>query len=262
MNVVGVIPARMAATRFPNKPLAPILGIPMIGHVYFRSTLATRLDSVYVATCDAEIQSYCQSIGAPCVMTAVSHQRASDRAAEAVERIEAETGRAVDAVMMIQGDEPLLDPSVLDRCIEEVERHPEAPVVNLMENIPDDRDFESQNVVKVVLRPDGSVLYFSREPIPSRRLARGAVPRIKQLGLIAFRREFLRTYAALAPTDLEKIESVDMLRVLEHGYTIRAVLVEARSIGVDTPADLDRAAELMAADTLFPQYRQTAVTTR
>lgn len=255
MNVAGIIPARMAATRFPNKPLAKIAGMPMVGHVYYRSLLAKRLTSVYVATCDDAIRDYCDSIGAPCVMTSDAHQRASDRAAEAAETIEKTTGKKLDAVMLIQGDEPLLDPAILDRCLDTMEAKPDAVIVNLLEEIQTDADFESANTVKVVLRPDGSLLYFSREPIPSRKKWSQEIPRIKQLGLIAFRRDFLARYAVLAPTPLEQIESVDMLRVLEHGFAIQGVVVKARSIGVDTPDDLRRADELMAADSLWPKYR-------
>ncbi len=245
----------MASTRFPNKPLAPIAGIPMIGHVYLRARFAKRIADVYVATCDEEIREYCDSIGARCVMTSPEHQGASDRTAEAVDQVERQTGQEVDLVMMIQGDEPLLDPRVVDLCIEQAEHQPDALVINVLESIESDDDFENSNVVKTVLRPDNSVLYFSREPIPSRRKWSKDMSRLKQLGLIAFRRQFLRTFASLAPTPLEQIESVDMLRVLEHGYNIQAVVVDAQSIGVDTPADLDRAAALLENDALLQRYR-------
>jgi len=256
MNVIGIIPARMAATRFPNKPLAKIAGIPMVGHVYYRSLLARSLSSVYVATCDEAIRGYCVSIGAPCVMTSNAHQRASERAAEAAETIERGNGKTSDAVMLIQGDEPLLDPELIDLCVTTMSRRSNAVVVNLLEEIDNDNDFESVNTVKVVLRGDDTLLYLSREPIPSRRKWPGEMRRIKQLGLIAFRRDFLRTYSSLRPTPLEQIESVDMLRVLEHGYEIQGLVVSGRSIGVDTPDDLRRAEELMATDLLLPSYKR------
>lgn len=256
MNAVGIIPARMAATRFPNKPLAPVAGIPMVGHVYYRSLMATSLSSVHIATPDDSIREYCESIGAPCVMTSEAHERASERAAEAADIIERESGVAIDAVMLIQGDEPLLDPAVLDQCLAAMAANPDAVIVNLLERIETDDDFESANIVKVVTRPDGTLLYLSREPIPSRKKWSSAIPRVRQLGLIGFRRDFLRRYATLAPTPLEKIESVDMLRVLEHGYVIQGLVVNARSVSVDTPEDLRRADALMASDTLMQRYKR------
>lgn len=244
----------MASTRFPDKPLAKIHGIPMIGHVFLRARMAKTIDEVYVATCDEAIREYCDLIGAPCVMTADTHERATDRSAEAADIIEGRDGRSIDAVMMVQGDEPMLQPEVLDRCIEALRNDPSAAVVNLMERIESEEDFQSPNVVKVVTGVDGCALYFSREPIPSRRKGVTEVPRYKQLGLIAFRRTYLSRFQALAPTPLEIIESCDMMRAVEHGDKVRMVLTETKSIGVDTPSDLARAEMLMRDDSLIRVY--------
>jgi 3-deoxy-manno-octulosonate cytidylyltransferase (CMP-KDO synthetase) len=254
MNVVGIIPARMAASRFPGKPLARIAGMAMLEHVYRRSCLSEQLNAVYIATCDEEIRAYADGIGAPCVMTADTHQRASDRAAEAADHIESATGRPIDVVMMIQGDEPLLRPEMLDQAVEPLLSDVDLPICNLIAEITTEEDFESPNLVKVVVDRRGNALYLSREPIPSRSKASGMIPRYKQLGLIAFRRDYLARFYALAPTPLEVAESVDMLRVLEHGDRLRTVVTEDVSMGVDTPEDLARVEGMMAGDPLFARY--------
>ena len=245
MNAIGIIPARMASTRFPGKPLAKINGVPMLGHVYTRSKLSSSLSAVYIATCDDAIRVYAKSIGAPCIMTADTHQRASDRAAEATLTIEQMIGERVDIVMLIQGDEPMLQPRMLDQAVQPLTQDAGLNIVNLMaETAP--TDAENPNVVKVVTDVNDDALYFSREGIPSLKMASSFVPARKQLGLIAFRRDYLIKYIALAPTPLEVIESVDMLRVLEHGDRVRMVLTEYCSVGVDTPEDLARVESLMA----------------
>jgi 3-deoxy-manno-octulosonate cytidylyltransferase (CMP-KDO synthetase) len=254
MKAIGIIPARMASSRFPNKPLAPISGMPMIGHVYFRSKQCRFLDAVYIATCDREIEQYSQSIGAPCVMTSDQHQRASERSAEAMTKIEKQLGKPVEIVMMIQGDEPLVDPDVLDSAVKTLRDDPKSAVVNLMTPIRSDADFEDPNAVKVVVASDQSALYFSREPIPSRKKASGRVPMLKQLGLIAFRRDALIKFIQLTPTPLEEVESVDMLRFLEHGMPIRMLLTEQESLAVDTPRDLERVQAVMNNDRRVHSY--------
>lgn len=254
MRTIAVIPARMASTRFPNKPLAEIHGMAMIGHVYQRTRMAKSLDAAYVATCDEAIREYCDSIGAPCVMTATTHERATDRSAEAAEIIEGQTGKKIDAVMMVQGDEPMLQPEVLDLCIQALADDPDAVVVNLMEAIESDEDFHNSNVVKAVTGLDGCALFFSRAPIPTRRPGAAPMTRYKQLGLIAFRRSYLTRFLSLAPTPLEIAESCDMMRALEHGDKVRMVLTEHRSVGVDTPQDLERVELLMRDDRLMRSY--------
>jgi 3-deoxy-manno-octulosonate cytidylyltransferase (CMP-KDO synthetase) len=257
MNAIGIIPARMAATRFPDKPLMKIHGIPMIGHVYYRSKMSRSLQEVYIATCDEVIHEYANSIGAPCVMTADTHQRASDRAAEAMLNIERDKNQQIDIVMMIQGDEPMLMPDTLDQAVLPLIEDHAICTVNLMSPIGNTEEFESENVVKVVVDVKNNALFMSREPIPSIKKARTAVPKFKQLGLIAFRRESLLRFYSLSPTPMEIIESVDMLRLLEHGDTIRMVLTDHLSVGVDTPSDLVKVENLMANDPLMSRYAGT-----
>lgn len=255
MKVIAILPARMGASRFPGKPLHPILGIPMIGHCYFRTCMVPGLAATYVATCDQEIADYVRSIGGTAVMTSSSHNRASDRTAEAMVKIEAETGELVDVVIMVQGDEPLILPDT----ISEILRHFDAPdveIVNIMSRLRTREQFEDKNNVKVVVNQSQDALYFSREPIPSPWKGIDHVPMYMQVGVIAFRRDVLIRFNSMAETTLEKIESVDMNRVLETGGRIRMVLTEAMTIGVDTQQEAEDVARFMQDDPLLAKYQQ------
>ena len=164
MNIIGIIPGRMASSRFPGKPLAKICGIPMIGHVYIRSKMSETINEVYIATCDKEIKEQMDLLGAKTVMTASTHERASDRAAEAVLIIEKESGRKVDIVVMIQGDEPLTYPEMIDEAVKPLLEDKSIKITNLMARIKTVEEFEDPNEVKVVVDKLDNALYFSREP--------------------------------------------------------------------------------------------------
>ncbi|MDQ6770949.1 MAG: 3-deoxy-manno-octulosonate cytidylyltransferase [Gemmatimonadota bacterium] len=257
MNAVGIIAARMASTRFPGKPLVPLRGIPMLGHVYYRSRIAAGLDDIWIATCDQAILDYASSIGAKAVLTRETHERATDRIAEALPFIEELTGKRIDIATLIQGDEPLLVPAMLDELVAPM-RSGGVPTANLMSPILDADEFEDPNTVKVVCDQNGYALYFSREPIPSRRKYSSPVPMWKQLGMIGFTRSALLEYTTLAPTPLEQIESVDMNRLLEHGRQILMVETSHQTSAVDTPQDLSRVEALMAGDKVIQSYLQSS----
>jgi 3-deoxy-manno-octulosonate cytidylyltransferase (CMP-KDO synthetase) len=249
MNVLAVIPARMASSRFPGKPLADLMGLPMVEHVRRRTALCPLIRDVVVATCDREILEAVAACGGKAVMTASTHERGTDRIAEAARSI------ACDVVLNVQGDEPLVRPEMFEPLLAPLLREPEVLCTNLVTEIVDEAEFESPDVVKTVFDTRGNVIYFSREPIPSRTKAgRIAFKKYKQLGIIAFRSEILQRFATLPPTPLERIESVDMMRLIEHGYPIRVVETPFQSIGVDTPSDLAQAVETMKRDPLFPTY--------
>lgn len=254
MRFIGIIPARLASARLPNKPLAKILGIPMIGHVLFRSKMSKVLDEVFVATCDEEIAQYTRSIGGVVVMTSPNHQRASDRAAEALEKIEELNRSQIEIVVMIQGDEPMLHPSMIDAAVGPMLNDASVNVVNLMADLQTKEEHEDPNEVKVVVDRNNDALYFSREPIPSRKKGVHSVPMLKQVCIIPFRRDFLLKFSQLDPTPLEEIESVDMNRVLEHGYRVRMVKTDVRTYSVDTREDLERVVGLMRNDPLVELY--------
>jgi 3-deoxy-manno-octulosonate cytidylyltransferase (CMP-KDO synthetase) len=238
VKAIGVIPARYASMRLHGKALAEIAGRPMIEHVYRRAAAAESLDGVWVATDDARIQAVVEAFGGRAVMTRADHPSGTDRIAEAAAPLDAEV------VVNIQGDEPLLDPREIDRVVEPFARLPELVMSTASVPIHDPRDIEDPSVVKVVTDAQGYALYFSRLPIPFYRSGEPR-PRMKHLGLYAYRKEFLLRYAALPRTPLEQAEGLEQLRALEHGYRILVVPTEHDSIGVDTPEDLERARQLM-----------------
>lgn len=254
MKKVGIIPARMGSSRFPGKPLVEIHGMPMIGHVYLRSKMCSQLDEVYVATCDQEIKDYVESIGGNVVMTKDTHERCSDRTVEALQKIEAGRGEEIDIIVMIQGDEPMVTPEMLKRAVEPMLNDPSILVLNLMSTLKSREEHDDPNEVKVVVDLHDNALYFSREPIPSWRKGAIAVPMLKQVCIIPFRRNFLLQYQDLSPTPLEIIESVDMMRVLEHGYDVKMVKTDTESYAVDTPEDLEKIKRIMTGDPLFSNY--------
>lgn len=255
MSTIGIIPARMGSSRFPGKPLAKIQGIPMIGHVYFRCKLSQALDEVYIATCDDEIYQYAKSIGAKCIMTSIDHERATDRTAEAMIKIESETGIRTEIVVMIQGDEPVVFPEMINVAIDPLKGESDLGVVNLMADLDGIDEFEDPNEVKVVVDLSNNALYFSREPIPSRKKGANEVPMLKQVCIMPFRRDFLLKFNELSQTPLEIIESVDMMRVLENGGKVRMVKTEFQTWSVDTLDDLKFVDRKMADDKLIQTYR-------
>ena len=244
MSILALIPARMGSGRFPGKPMAPILGKPMIGHVYERVAKSPVVDLVAVATCDREIYDYIESIGGAAVMTGSHHERASDRCAEALGKLEAELGCRYDIVVMVQGDEPMTHPDMIGEAVQPMLDNPDILVVNLLGEIKDDAEFEDRNCIKVVCDLQMNALYFSREPIPTRCKV-DDVPMGKQVCIIPFRRDFLLEYTQLQPTPLEIAESVDMMRVLEHGLRVRMVPTRHETQAVDTLADLRKVEEMM-----------------
>jgi 3-deoxy-manno-octulosonate cytidylyltransferase (CMP-KDO synthetase) len=255
MNILSIIPARMASSRFPGKPMKEILGIPMIGHVYKRVKMSQTLSAVYVATCDEEIFEYIESIGGKAIMTSDSHERCSDRCAEAMIQIEKSTGQKCDIMVMVQGDEPLTFPQMIDESVEPMLKDSSLVITNLVSDIDSKEAFENPNEVKVVMDQNNNALYFSREPIPSRKKGVSNVPMKKQVCVIPFRRDFLLKYNKMEPTPLEIIESVDMMRVLENGGRVKMCETKFKTKAVDSKEDLDLVIKIMKTDKLFETYR-------
>jgi 3-deoxy-manno-octulosonate cytidylyltransferase (CMP-KDO synthetase) len=259
-KVVAVVPARMGSSRFPGKPLAPLLGRPMVEHVVRRAAMCDLLDAVYVATCDEEIRAAVEGFGGDVLMTSPAHERASDRVAEAAEHFEAEV------VVMIQGDEPLVTPRMIAASVAPLFEDASVSCVNLARRITKREDYLDRNTIKVLMNVRGDALYFSRAPIPDGAFALETTaegpPVFKQVCVIPFRRAFLREFARLAPTPLERAESVDMLRAIEHGRPIRMVEIEEETHAVDTPEDLRRVEALLKDDPLVRLYGETGVGAR
>jgi 3-deoxy-manno-octulosonate cytidylyltransferase (CMP-KDO synthetase) len=239
----------MGSSRFPGKPLAPLLGRPMIEHVYRRATLCGGLAAVYVATCDEEIRVVVEEFGGTVIMTSADHERASDRVAEAAEHVEAEI------VVMIQGDEPMITPEMIEAAVAPMLADRAVTCVNLVRRIGTRAEYVDPNTIKVVMNVHGDALYFSRAPVPAIDFDADAPPPVfKQVCVIPFRREALREFARLARTPLEQAESIDMLRIIEHGGCVRLVETDVDTHAVDTPADLRLVEALMKDDPLVHRY--------
>ena len=255
MKILGIIPARMNSSRFKGKPMAKILGIPMIGHCYLRSKMCKELSHLYVATCDEEIFDYIQSIGGKAIMTSNSHERATDRAAEAMLKIEKEYQVKFDAIVMIQGDEPMLVPQMISESFTPIINDKEIKVVNLMSEIDNDDEFNDPNEVKVVVNKRNEALYFSREAIPSKKKYEDKITKLKQVCIISFKRDYLIKFNEMPQTNLEIIESVDMMRVIENDEIVKMVLTQSKSWSVDTEEDLKKVEQRMINDQLIKLYK-------
>lgn len=248
MKFAAVIPARMASTRFPGKPLANICGLPMIEHVRRRVSMSKMIDYVIVATCDKEIYSKIIEYGGKACMTSDKHERCTDRIAEASKNLD------VDVVINVQGDEPMISPKMIDDLIKIFKNDKNVECVNLISPIKSQKEFDDPNVVKTVVDKDGYVLYFSRSAIPSKWKNSEDFDKYKQLGVIAFSKNLLIKYTELKPTPLEKVESVDMLRLLEHGYRVKTSISNYKTYGVDTVEDLKKVERIMQNDSLCKKY--------
>ena len=221
MRVIGVIPARFQSSRLAGKPLADILGRPMVQHVYERARRATNLDDVLVATDDERIRSAVTAFGGAVVMTSPDHRSGTDRVAEAAAALEA------DVVVNIQGDEPMLDPLMIEEVVAPFRKGTSAGLVTLKKEVFHDSEFADPGVVKVVTDPRGMALYFSRSLIPYPRHRTSGFRVFEHVGIYAYTRECLLRLAALPVSPLEEIESLEQLRALENGIPI--LVVETRS---------------------------------
>jgi 3-deoxy-manno-octulosonate cytidylyltransferase (CMP-KDO synthetase) len=253
LSCVAIIPARYHSSRLPGKPLAEILGRPMIEHVYQRAAAAPSIEQVIVATDDARIVQAVERFGGNVRMTRADHASGSDRLAEVASQLQC------DIVVNVQGDEPMLDPLMIEEAIDPMRHDSIVDIATLRKRITEPRDFLDPNVVKVVVTREDFALYFSRSPVPFLRdtqtrphpawLRESWCRLYKHVGLYVYRRDVLLAFAALQPTSLERAESLEQLRALEHGLRIKVVETSYESIGVDTPEDLERVRQLMAADT-------------
>jgi len=238
-TVVGIIPARYGSTRLPGKALRLILGKAMVQRVYERALLAHGIASVCVATDDEQIVRVVEGFGGRAIMTSPDHPSGTDRLAEAARSLQA------DIVVNVQGDQPFLDPVMIDEAVQPLLDDPSLPMATLMHPVHRPEDLQDPAVVKVVVDLAGNALYFSRSLIPYPRQA-VAHTVYEHVGLYVYRREFLQRLAELPPTPLERTESLEQLRVLEHGFRLRVVETKCRDhafsgFSVDTEQDLARA---------------------
>ncbi|HUW62617.1 MAG TPA: 3-deoxy-manno-octulosonate cytidylyltransferase [Candidatus Bathyarchaeia archaeon] len=242
-RVVGLIPARYGSTRLPGKPLKPIRGKPMIQRVYEQCAGCRMLDSVWVVTDDARIVEAVEAFGGKAVMTRADHPSGTDRLAEAVKSISA------DVIVNIQGDQPFIDPVMIEEAVRPVLEDEAVELCTLMYPIARERDLADPGVVKVVVDLKGNALYFSRSLIPYARNQTGQRV-FEHVGTYVYRRETLLRIAQLPPTPLEQTESLEQLRWLEHAYRIRVVESQCADrdfagFSVDTEEDLERAEQML-----------------
>ena len=238
MKVLCVIPARYASTRLPGKPLADICGKPMICRVYDRAKRAKRVEKTVVATDDERVKRAVEEDGGEAVMTRKDHNSGTDRLAEAVAGYP-----DMDLVINVQGDEPLIEPKVIDRLAAAFDDDEDLMMATVKARMDDEEDMRNPNNVKVVTDKDGYALYFSRSLMPYPREDTDC-PVYKHIGIYAYRRDFLLKYAKMPQTMLEKTESLEQLRALENGFRIKVIESDANFVGVDTAEDLSRVNEI------------------
>jgi 3-deoxy-manno-octulosonate cytidylyltransferase (CMP-KDO synthetase) len=236
MSAVAVIPARWASTRFPGKPLFPILGKPLIQHTWERCLKAKSVSQVIVATDDMRIAEAAFAFGAEVTLTSPKHPSGTDRLAEVAARL-----RGVKHIINVQGDEPAIDPRLIDRLAKALQETPRLEMVTAACPFPEENDALNPNNVKVVTALDGRALYFSRSPIPFDRDNTSRVRPLWHIGLYGYRRDFLAQFVRWKPTPLENSEKLEQLRALEHGASIKVITTKSHGVGVDTPEDVHRA---------------------
>lgn len=245
-RVIGVIPARYASSRFPGKIIAHIAGKPMIQRVYEQSVKSQLLDELIVAVDDERVKMCVTGFGGKAVMTGSHHQSGTDRIAEAVAELPA------DIIVNIQGDQPLIDPAMIDEAVQPLLEQPEIPMSTLKTRIKNEADLNDPNVVKVVVDEDDVALYFSRSLIPFPRDNQQDIEAYEHVGLYVYRKNFLLQYSKWPPSHLEKIEMLEQMRVLEKGYKIKVIETkcldfEMSGFSVDTPEELIRVEKFIQA---------------
>lgn len=239
-EATAIIPARWASTRFPGKPLVKLRGKPLLQHVWERAKRAKSVDRVIVATDDMRIAEAAFDFGAEVALTSPKHPTGTDRLAEVAKKL-----KSSPIILNVQGDEPDIAPSTIDRLAGALQDDPELGMVTAANPASSPADVRNPNVVKVVTDLAGRALYFSRSAIPCDRDGRGGIRYLRHQGIYGYRRNVLLDFVKWKPTPLEKAEKLEQLRALEHGVSIGVILVRHGSVGVDVPGDLAKAARAL-----------------
>ena len=250
-NVIAMIPARLASSRYPNKPLIDICGKSMIEHVWQRVKLNDKIDRLFIATCDEEIRAASIKFGAEVIMTSKKHVRCTDRIGEACNKL-LSNNIDFDIVINIQGDEPLFNPKTIDLILESFNNDKNTNCVNLIEELNDEEEILDRNNVKAIFDKKYFALYFSRLPIPTDKIAK----HYKQLGAYGLKKKTILQYMKMEQTPLEIAESDDMLRFIENGIQIKVAISPYMTIGVDTPDDHKKVNKIMANDEIYSLYKE------
>ena len=235
-EITVIIPARWASTRFPGKPLVPLRGKPLVQHVWERAGRAKRVGRIIIATDDMRIAEAAFDFGAEVALTSPKHPTGTDRLAEVVRQL-----KSASIILNVQGDEPDIAPSTIDRLAEALQDDPKLGMVTAANPLTDPADVQDPNVVKVVTDLVGRALYFSRSVIPHDRDGRGGVKYLRHQGIYGYRRKVLLAFVKWKPTTLEQAEKLEQLRALEHGIAIGVIVVRRESVGVDVPGDVAKA---------------------
>lgn len=235
-EVTAIIPARWASTRFPGKPLVELRGKPLVQHVWERTNRAKTVGRVIVATDDMRIAETAFDFGAEVALTSPKHPTGTDRLAEVAAKL-----KSVAIVLNVQGDEPDIAPSTIDRLARALRDEPGLGMVTAANPVTAVADIRNPNVVKVVTDLSGRALYFSRSAIPHDRDGRGGIKYLRHQGIYGYRRKVLLDFVKWKPTPLEKAEKLEQLRALEHGVAIGVIVVKKGSVGVDVPGDVAKA---------------------
>jgi 3-deoxy-manno-octulosonate cytidylyltransferase (CMP-KDO synthetase) len=235
-EVIAIIPARWASTRFPGKPLVKLHGKPLVQHVWERAGRAKRVGRIIIATDDMRIAEAAFDFGAEVALTSPKHPTGTDRLAEVVQQL-----KSASIILNVQGDEPDIAPSTIDRLAEALQDDPKLGMVTAANPLTDPADVQDPNVVKVVTDLAGRALYFSRSIIPYDRDSRGGVKYLRHQGIYGYRRKVLLAFVKWKPTPLEQAEKLEQLRALEHGIAIGVIVVRRESVGVDVPGDVAKA---------------------
>ena len=247
-KTLGVIPARMASSRFPGKPLNKILGIPMLAHCYERALLSQACDKLVIATPDEEIMNWAKNHAIPAILTSHHHERATERAQETLD-ILSKQGERYDFILLLQGDEPQIFPDDI-KNLSAAFSGSELEIVNLVYPIDGD-DLNNPNVVKAIMTNASKISFFTRAHVPNR-----SDKAMRQLGMIGFTLAALTQYINLQPTPLEELESIDMMRLLENDYEINAVISSSPILGVDNPEDIAKVEIMMNQDFILHTYQE------
>ncbi len=238
--VAAILPARWGSTRFPGKSLHVIAGKPLIQHVWERTLKAKAISRVIVATDDMRIAEAAFAFGAEVSITSPKHRSGTDRIAEVAKKL-----KGITHVLNVQGDEPLVDPALLNRLAKTLTADPKLDMITAANPFGPDDDVANPNAVKVVLRRDGDALYFSRSPIPFIRDAGGSAPFYRHQGIYGYSLRFLLQFVKWKPSLLEKAEQLEQLRALENGARIRVLITKHASVGVDTPGDVQAVEKIL-----------------
>lgn len=244
MKVIAIIPARMGSSRFPGKPMAKINGQPMIGMVYQKVIQNKMIKKTVVATCDKIIFNYIKSIGGNVIMTSKKHKRASDRSAEALKKIEKKTKEKFDIILMVQGDEPMLNKEMITESLAPFKKDNNVEVVNLLGKFDNLKEFKDKNSIKVLCDKENNAIYFGRQ-LSDKIFFNKSIKLGKQVCIIPFKREILFKYLALPPSGMEIEESIDMWRLIENSIKVKMIKTKYQSYPVDTQKDLNKVSKLL-----------------